>query len=39
MDNLRPENVFRYFKEISDIPRGSGNTDAITESLIQFAGF
>ena len=37
MDNLRPENVFRYFKEISDIPRGSGNTDAITEYLIQFA--
>ena len=37
MENLRPENVFRYFKEISDIPRGSGNTDAITEYLIQFA--
>ena len=37
MDNLRPENVFRYFKEISDIPRGSGNTEAITEYLIQFA--
>ena len=37
MDNLRPENVFRYFKEISNIPRGSGNTEAITEYLIQFA--
>ena len=35
--NLEPANVFRYFKEISDIPRGSGNTDGMTEYLIEFA--
>ncbi len=37
LKSLEPANVFRYFKEISDIPRGSGNTDAITEYLIEFA--
>lgn len=37
LKNLEPANVFRYFKEISDIPRGSGNTDGMTEYLIEFA--
>lgn len=32
-----PAEVFRFFKEISDIPRGSGNTDAISAYLCRFA--
>lgn len=35
--DLEPKNVFRYFEEISAIPRGSGDTQAITEYLVQFA--
>ena len=34
---LEPKDVFQYFKEISDIPRGSGNTAAISEYLCRFA--
>ena len=29
MTNLKPERVFYYFKQISDVPRGSGNCDGI----------
>lgn len=35
--NLKPYEVFKYFAEISDIPRGSGNTDKISEYLVNFA--
>lgn len=34
---LQPENVFRFFEEVSDIPRGSGNEEQITEYLLGFA--
>lgn len=35
--NLQPIDVFRYFAEISSIPRGSGNTNQIVEYLVNFA--
>ena len=35
--NLEPKEVFKYFAEISDIPRGSGNTSKIVEYLVGFA--
>ena len=31
------ESVFRYFDEISKIPRGSGNTEKIADYLVSFA--
>lgn len=31
------DNVFKYFEEISSIPRGSGNTDAISDYCVGFA--
>ena len=31
------EKVFRYFEEISKIPRGSGNTEKIADYLVNFA--
>ena len=34
---IAPSEVFRFFKEISDIPRGSGNTEAISRYLVSFA--
>lgn len=34
---IYPENVFRYFEEISAIPHGSGNTERLREFLITFA--
>lgn len=34
---LEPEEVFRYFREISSIPHGSGNTEKITDYCIDFA--
>lgn len=34
---LQPEPVFRYFEEISLIPRGSGNEKAISDYLVDFA--
>lgn len=37
MNNLKPEEVFRYFKEICQIPHGSGNVDAISDYLVAFA--
>jgi len=35
--SIEPKEVFRFFKEISDIPRGSGNTAAISAYLCRFA--
>ena len=29
-ENIRPERVFTYFEELSGIPRGSGNTAAVS---------
>ena len=37
VEALQPKDVFKYFAEISSIPRGSGNTDQIAEYLINFA--
>ncbi len=37
LENLYPERVFHYFKEISKIPRGSGNEKAISDYLVDFA--
>ncbi len=36
-DKLKPKKVFHYFKEISAIPRGSGNMDKISEYCVNFA--
>ncbi len=33
IENLQPELVFNYFKEISKIPRGSGNEQEISNYL------
>ena len=37
MINLTPERVFYYFKQISDIPRGSGNCSGIARYCKNFA--
>ena len=29
--------IWKYFKDISEIPRGSGNTELISEYLVRFA--
>lgn len=34
---LEPKNVFKWFYEISQIPRGSGNEKAISDFLVEFA--
>ncbi len=34
---MEPERVFYYFEEISRIPRGSGNTKAVSDYCVQFA--
>ena len=34
LQNLQPQNVFRYFEEISQIPRGSGNEKEISDYLV-----
>lgn len=36
-DSLNPKRVFYYFKEISAIPRGSGNRTAISNYCVSFA--
>ena len=36
-NELEPKIVFRYFKEISNIPHGSGNTEEISKYLMNFA--
>lgn len=35
--NLAPQEVFRFFEEISQIPRGSGNVKGISDYLVNFA--
>ena len=37
MTNLKPERVFYYFKQISDVPRGSGNCRGIALYCRNFA--
>ncbi|WP_279381237.1 aminoacyl-histidine dipeptidase [Clostridium pascui] len=37
LKDLSPSLVFRYFEEISRIPRGSGNERAISDYLVDFA--
>jgi dipeptidase D len=34
---LEPKKVFRFFEEISRIPRGSGNEKAVSDYLVSFA--
>lgn len=34
---LEPAKVFYYFEEISNIPRGSGNTKAVSDYCVKFA--
>ena len=36
-ENIEPKNVFKWFYEISQIPRGSGNEKAISDFLVAFA--
>ena len=36
LDNLQPKLVFKYFEEISQIPRGSGNEKGISDYLLNF---
>lgn len=37
LEDCRPQNVFRYFEEISRIPRGSGNEKAVSDYILGFA--
>ncbi|WP_069997987.1 aminoacyl-histidine dipeptidase [Cellulosilyticum sp. I15G10I2] len=37
LKDLRPANVFKYFEEISSIPRGSGNEKAVSDHIVEFA--
>lgn len=37
ISNLKPQDVFKYFEEISRIPRGSGNEKGISDYLVNFA--
>lgn len=37
LENLNPQKVFRYFEEISAIPHGSGNIEAIGGYCMKFA--
>lgn len=37
LSDLKPQKVFKYFKEICSIPHGSGNTKAISDYLVTFA--
>ena len=37
LENLEPKLVFKYFEEISQIPRGSGNEKEISDYLVSFA--
>ena len=34
---ISPESVFHFFEEISKVPRGSGNTEKMTEYLANFS--
>ena len=37
LSKLAPQEVFKYFKEISDVPRASGHTEKISAYLANFA--
>ncbi|MGL4108851.1 aminoacyl-histidine dipeptidase [Clostridium sp. LP20] len=37
LQNIKPQSVFKYFEEISNIPRGSGNEKEISDYLVKFA--
>ena len=37
LENSRASNVFKFFEEISNIPRGSGNEKEISDYLVKFA--
>lgn len=37
LQNIEPHDVFRYFEEISRIPRGSGNEKGISDYLVKVA--
>ena len=37
LSDIQPKNVFRFFEEISAIPRGSRNTKAVSDYLVAFA--
>ena len=37
LQNLEPKEVFKYFEEISQIPRGSGNEKEISDYLVKFS--
>lgn len=37
LSDLQPQDVFRYFEELSAVPRESGHTDKVAEYLLQFA--
>ena len=37
LNNLKPQAVFKYFEEITNIPRGSGNMDKISAYCMEFA--
>ena len=37
LKGLKPERVFHYFEEISNIPRGSGNMKGISDYCLDFA--
>jgi dipeptidase D len=37
LKDLQPADLFKYFEEISSIPRGSGNEQAISNYMIHFA--
>ena len=37
LGHLNPSLVFKYFEEISQIPRGSGNEKQISDFLVNFA--
>ena len=34
LENLKPQAVFKYFSDISKIPRGSGNEKQISDYLV-----
>lgn len=38
LSGLKPERVFTFFEEIAQIPHGSGNVEAISDYLADFAG-
>ena len=37
LEHLEPGRVFHFFEQMSAIPRGSGNTKAVSDWLAEFA--